>query len=316
MPPPDSAIILGADGFIGRHLVRRLAARGTAVHPVGRDAGDLADRDTALRLLAAAPRALRIFHLATRQRTGPVQFELQGELLAVNARIHLNVLEAWHAHQPQAKLVSLGSSCVYPESDAPVPETAFQTGSLHPSVRGYGLAKQLIAEGSAVFGQQSGVRWLHVVPATVYGPGDHTEPDRAHFMAALIARAVAGWRGGERRFEVWGSPDNVRDLLHIDDQIDALFAADAAFSDTIVNIAANEPVTIGGVAAAIRDTLGWGAEIVYPAGTFAGTRFKSIDSGRFLAATGCRPRVDLAAGIRSVLAADYCIAVPGGNART
>ncbi|HVH75853.1 MAG TPA: NAD-dependent epimerase/dehydratase family protein [Stellaceae bacterium] len=308
MPSPaEPAIILGADGFLGRHLVRYFAAQGWPVHPVGRGGGDLADRDTTLRLLAAAPRAGRIFHLATRQRTGPVQYGIQGELLAVNASIHLNVLEAWRLHQPQAKLISAGSSCAYPELPTPIPETAFQTGKLHPSVRGYGLAKQLLAEGSAVYGEQYGLCWLHCVLATVYGPFDHKEPERAHFMTALIARAVPGWRAGEWHFEVWGSPENRRDLLYVDDQIEAILAADRAFSDTILNVSANRPVSIGAAAAAIRDCLGWQAEIVHPPGSFNGAAFKSIDAGRFLAQTGWRPRFSLADGIRAVLAIEYGI---------
>jgi GDP-L-fucose synthase len=304
----DLAIVLGADGFLGRNLVRYFRERDWPVHAIGRDAGDLTDRELVLRLFAVAPGARRIFHLATRQRTGPVQYGIQGELLAANARLHLNVLEAWRMHQPQAKLISTGSSCFYPELATPIPEAAFQTGKLHPSVRGYGLAKQLLAEGSAVFGEQYGLHWLHCLLATVYGPCDHKEPDRAHFMTALIARAVAGWRAGERRFEVWGSPDNVRDLLYVDDQIEALLAADGAFSDTILNIAANRPVRIGTAAAAICDCLGWPADIVYPEGSFSGTAFKSIDSQRFLSATGWQPRFALADGIRAVLAADYGLA--------
>jgi GDP-L-fucose synthase len=305
--PSESAIILGADGFIGRNLVRELAERGWQVHPIGRQEGDLADRDTALRLLANAPRARRIFHLATRQRTGRVQYQIQGELLATNARIHLNVLEAWQLHQPQAKLISAGSSCAYPELSRPIPEEAFQTGPLHPSVRGYGLSKQVLAEGSAVFGQQYGLSWLHCLLATVFGPHDHTAPDRAHFMSALIARAVAGWGAGQPRFEVWGSPDNVRDLLYVDDQIAAILAADRGFSNTLLNVAANQPVSIGTAAAAICDCLGWPAEIVHPPDSFNGTAFKSIDSSRFLAATGWQPRFGLADGIKAVLAIDYGI---------
>ena len=37
-------IVLGADGFVGRHLVATWRARGWPVHPVGRDAGDFTDR--------------------------------------------------------------------------------------------------------------------------------------------------------------------------------------------------------------------------------------------------------------------------------
>ena len=111
MPWADSpTIVLGADGFIGAHLVRRCHAAGWPVYAIGRAAGDFTDAAVVEAALSAAPEAGRILHAITRQRTGPLQYGIQGELLHDNARIHLNVLEAWRLHQPQAKLISLGSS--------------------------------------------------------------------------------------------------------------------------------------------------------------------------------------------------------------
>ena len=100
----------------------------------GASAGDFTDPTVVDAALRDAPPAGRILHAVTRQRTGAIQYQMQGELLHDNARIHLNVLEAWRRRQPQAKLISLGSSCIYPESDRPIPETAFRSGLPHPSV--------------------------------------------------------------------------------------------------------------------------------------------------------------------------------------
>jgi GDP-L-fucose synthase len=299
------SIVLGADGFIGAHLVRRCRAAGWPVHAIGRAAGDFTDPAVVEAALSSAPKAERILHAITKQRTGAVQYGIQGELLRENAQIHLNVLEAWRRHQPQAKLISLGSSCTYAEAAHPTPEEEFGTGVPHPSVRGYALAKQLLATGSVTYGQQYGLRWLHVVMATVYGPGAHHEDGRAHFMAAMIARAVRTMRGGATEFEVWGNPGTVRDLLHVDDQIDALLAADAAFTDCILNITPNAPVTIGGCARAILAALGWEARITHPPGSFQGAGYKSLDSTRFLEGTGWRPRLTLEEGIAQVVQADF-----------
>ena len=302
---PSSAIVIGADGFLGRHMVRLLEERGCAVHAIGRAAGDLSDAPTTDRLLAAAPKADRIFHLVTRQRTGQVQYGLQGELLAINARIHLNVLEAWRQHQPQAKLVSTGSSCVYPEKDSPIPEEDFQSGPMHESVRGYGLAKQVLAVGSEAYSSQYGLTYLHLFLATVYGPNDHKAPDRTHFMTGMIDRAVREKAEGKSEFTVWGDPGTVRDLLYVDDQLDAILAADAAFENVQINCSSNQPVTIGACAEAIRDALGWPAEIVYPEGTFRGAAYKTLDATRFLEKTGWKPNVGLESGVRLVLDQDY-----------
>lgn len=306
MPYADQpTIVLGADGFIGRHLVATWQARGWPVHAIGRAAGDFTDRAVVDRVLSAAPKAGRILHAITKQRTGKIQFDIQAELLTDNARIHLNVLEAWRRHQPQAKLVSLGSSCVYPESDKPLPETVFRAGIPHPSVEGYALAKEVLITGCKTHGDQYGLKWLHCVLATVYGPGAHTEQHRDHFMAGMIARAVATHARGADGFEVWGSPDTVRDLMYVSDQIDAVIAADQAFENRILNVTANQPVTIGQCATAVLKALDWGVPVVRPPDSFQGAGYKSLDSTAFLKAVDWRPAVDLEQGVRMVLATDF-----------
>ena len=305
MPYADQpTLILGADGFIGGHLVDTWRTRGWPVHPVGRAAGDFTDFEVVARIFAAAPECGRVLHAITKQRTGAIQYDIQGELLTENTRIHLNVLEAWRRYQPQAKLVTLGSSCVYPESDKKLPETAYRSGPPHPSVRGYALAKEVLITGSETYGAQYGLKWLHCVLATVYGPRAHTEQHRSHFMAALIARAAAAHRAGATTFEVWGSLDTVRDLLHVDDQIAAVIAADSAFENRILNVTSNTPVTIGECAAAVLRALDWPARIVRPADSFQGAGYKSLDSSIFLDAVSWRPMIGLEDGVRSVLTTD------------
>src|SRR5437667_334452 len=239
---PGLTLIVGGSGFLGRNLQAWLGRRDMAFRAIGREAGDLRDRDTVLHLFAAEPPAARILHVATFQRTGQRQYEIPAELLDSNLRMHLNVLEAWACHQPQAKLISMGSSCAYPERPEPIPESSFQGGPLHDSVRAYGLAKQVLAVGSEVYASQHGLKWLHCVLATMFGPFDHLETDRSHFVGGMLARAMRERREGRREFTVWGRPDTVRECLHVADQIEAIFAADRAFENTIVNCGANTEV--------------------------------------------------------------------------
>jgi len=304
-PQAAADLIIGADGFLGRNFVSYLAAQGRSIAGIGRADGDLSDWATVERLFGALPKAARIFHLVTRQRTGSIQYGIQGELLAINARIHLNVLEAWRLFQPQAKLISVGSSCAYPESDKPLCETAYQSGPLHPSVNGYGLAKQLLAIGAQAYAEQYGMRHLHCILATLYGPGDHREPERSHFLGAMFDRAIQEKRQGKTEFSVWGDPNAVREALYIEDQISAILAADERFENQIVNCAANAPITIGEAARAICEVLDWRAPIVSPANSFQGTQYKVLDSSLFLQRTGWRPSYGLVEGLRRLYAMEY-----------
>lgn len=304
-PANATDLVIGSDGFLGRNFVSYLTAQGRAVACVERIDGDLADWASVERLFRALAKTERMFHLVTRQRTGAAQYGMQGELLAVNARIHLNILEAWRLFQPQAKLISVGSSCAYPESDAPLSEAAYQTGPLHPSVKGYGLAKQMLAMGAQAYAEQYGLRHLHCILATLYGPGDHHEPDRSHFLGAMLHRAVQEKAEGKAEFSVWGDPNAVREVLYVDDQMSAILAADAHFENMIVNCAANAPVTIGQAAEAIRGALRWNAPIVSPEGSFQGTRYKVLDSSLFLERTGWRPSWGLKEGLERLCALEY-----------
>ncbi len=297
----ELSLIVGGDGFLGRNLQAYFSAQGLPFVALRRDAGDLRDRPTVLRLFGELPPVGRIFHVATFQRTGPRQYEIPADLLDTNMRIHLNVLEAWARHHPQAKLISIGSSCAYPEHPEPIPARMFQAGPLHDSVRAYGLAKQALAVGSAVYGTQYGLKWLHCILATMFGPFDHLEPDRSHFIGGMAARAIREQREGRSSFTVWGSPDTIRECLYVDDQIEAVLAADARFENTILNCGANTPVSIGEVAQAILRALDWEAGIVYPEDTFRGTPMKVLDSTRFLDATGWRPRIGLEEGLRRLV---------------
>ena len=297
----EMTLILGADGFLGKHFCRLFAENGWPFHAIGKSAGDFSQRAHVERAFREAPRASRILHLITHQRTGQVQYDIPGSLLFENANIHLNVLECWRLFQPQAKLISTGSSCAYPESDKPLPEEAFQSGHVHKSVRGYALAKQMLAVGSETYAHEYSLKYLHLCLATIYGPGDYTAPDRSHFMTGMINRAVLEKAEGKSAFTVWGAPDTVRDLLYIDDQMDAILAADAAFENCLLNCGANAPVTIDQSARAVIEALDWDASLYYPPGSFAGANYKTLDCSRFLQKTGWRPKVGLVTGVGKVL---------------
>jgi GDP-L-fucose synthase len=297
----ETFLILGSDGFLGRNLQAYFERHDIPFVTIGRAAGDLRDRETVLRLFAELPPVGRILHVVTFQRTGNRQYEIPADLLDTNMRIHLNVLEAWHRHQPQAKLISTGSSCAYPEHPEPIAEGMFQAGPLHDSVRAYGLAKQVLAVGSELYRTQYGLKWLHCILTTMFGPFDHLEADRSHFIGGMTARAIREQREGRTTFTVWGSPDTIRECLYVDDQIEAVLAADAHFNDTIINCGANAAVSINEVAEGILRVLDWKANIVYPEGTFRGTGKKVLDSTRFLIETGWAPRTGLEEGLRRLV---------------
>ena len=273
----------------------------------GRSDGDLTDLAVAEQAIKKAKNASHIFHVVTRQRTGSEQLYIQGDMLQINSRIHLNVLDAWRRLAPHAKLVSTGSSCAYPESNKPLAEELFGTGELHPSVTGYGMAKRILAEGSEITAKQHNLKYLHVILATLYGPFDHKVANRSHFAGGMLNRAVESKRNNSQLYEVNGHPNTTRDLLYVTDQIDAILEAEANFENQILNCSSNCPVTLGQVGESIVAALNWKVPVNYNAGTSTGPGFKTIDAAKFLLTTGWTPKVSLQQGFEEILKADYDI---------
>ena len=123
MPYADRpTLILGGDGFIGRNLVEYWRARGWPVQAVGRAAGDFTDPAVVEAAFRAAPRGTgRIIHAITKQRTGAIQYEMQGELLRDNAQMTSSWIQL-------AFVVSaLGAACASPR---PEPESVTEKKQL------------------------------------------------------------------------------------------------------------------------------------------------------------------------------------------
>jgi GDP-L-fucose synthase len=85
-----------------------------------------------------------------------------------------------------------------------------------------------------------------VRPSNVYGPGDKFDFKVSHVTAALVRRVVER----QNPFEVWGTGNDVRDLIYIDDFMTGLFAAfRAADFHLEINICS-------GIGVSVRDILG------------------------------------------------------------
>lgn len=275
------ALVTGASGFVGRHLVARLREDGWEVTGLGREQVDLADPVAA----AAAVRDARphvLFALAAgRAAATPAQ---RAATTAVNTSPWL--VDA--LTDDCRAVVRLGSSTEYAAGDGPIDEDA----PLAP--RGFfGATKaagSLLLLGAAA---ERGVRAAVVRAFQVYGPGDKGE----RFVPAVLRAAATGevlalTRPGLRRDWVW-----------VGDVVDACVRA-ATGSDLppglVVNVGtgtqtSNEDI----VALAERVT---GRSVAVDVGAHPGRTWDTADwvaePSRARRLLGWEPAVDLAEGLR------------------
>ncbi|MGH6958077.1 MAG: NAD-dependent epimerase/dehydratase family protein, partial [Caulobacteraceae bacterium] len=179
--------VAGHRGMVGAALVRRLADEGCEVLTAGREALDLARQDQVDCWMAEA-RPDAIFLAAARvggiiaNSTRPADFIYENLIIAAN------VAEAAHRHGV-AKLMMLGSSCIYPRlAEQPIAEEALLTGPLEPTNEWYAVAKIAGLKLCQAYLRQYGCDFITVVPTNLYGPGDNFDPLQSHVIPALTRK--------------------------------------------------------------------------------------------------------------------------------
>ncbi len=273
-------LVTGAGGLVGRHLTRELERRGIPYRALTRADGDLRDLETARALFRSERGRAAIVHLAAWQAAGEFPQRRPGEILLRNARIHLNVLEAWRCELPEAKLVALGTSCAYPTKEGRLREDELLAGPIHGSVRFYGQTRRLLHEGIAALNQEFGLDGSFVVPATMFGEGDDFDERTAHVAGALTARFVKAADEGRQEVEVWGDGTQVRDFLYAGDFARVLCDLLPLLSRDVVNVGPGCGITIADLARRIARAAGFGGRIRFAPERYTGVRAKVLDVTR------------------------------------
>ena len=288
--------VAGHRGMVGSALVRRLSRE-----PVGeiltaeRSALDLT-RQAAVEEWVAANRPDVVIVAAARVGGIAANAARPVDFLHDNLMIEANIMRA-AADARVAKLLFLGSSCIYPKfAEQPIKESALLTGSLEPTNQWYAVAKIAGIKLAEAYRAQAGLDFISAMPTNLYGPGDNYDLESSHVIPALLRKAVAA-RDGGGPLTVWGSGTPRREFLHVDDLADALVHLLVHYSGAEhINVGFGEDLTIAELARTIAEVAGYDGEIAFDASRPDGTPRKLMDSSQ-LAALGWRPRIGLREGL-------------------
>ena len=207
------ALVTGASGFAGRHLVAACRDAGDVVAQASRSAGvDLLDRGGARAAVAEAEPDV-VYHLAALAHAG-ASWEDPAGYLTGNLTLALNVLEAVRAEAPGATVVVAGSGEVYgPPATLPVTEDA----PLRPQ-NPYAVSKASADLLAGLYADAHGLRVIRARPFNHAGPGQ--EPSYA--IASFARQAAAAAEAGRDPLRiVTGNPDTRRDYTDVRDVVRA-----------------------------------------------------------------------------------------------
>ena len=266
------AVVSGAGGFIGGHLVRALTLEGRTVRAVDRKplahwcqnlqypgvetvVVDVSTLDGARAALAGG--ANEVYHLAADM--GGMGFIEQHKVECM-----LSVLSSTHmlmaAHEVQAdRYFYASSACVYrADKQTSADVVPLREVDVYPAMPedGYGWEK-LFSERMARhfledFSLATRVARFH----NVYGPWGTWYGGREKAPAAACRKIAEAVQRGDDRIEIWGDGEQTRSFTYIDDGVDGVRRLTRSDVEQPVNIGSSELVTINQLYAAVADIAG------------------------------------------------------------
>jgi GDP-L-fucose synthase len=219
-----------------------------------------------------------------------------------NLLVQDNIIDSAH-RSGTAKLVFLGSSCIYPKlAPQPIKEEYLLTGPLEPTNEWYAVAKIAGLKMCQAYRREFGFNAISLMPTNLYGPGDNFDLQNSHVLPALIRRFHEAQRRGDETLSIWGTGTPRREFLHVDDLADAvLYLLKNYEGESIVNIGWGEDVTIRELAELVMAASGYRGRLEFDPSKPDGTPRKLLDTTR-LTALGWKPKIPLKAGIDSTFA--------------
>jgi GDP-L-fucose synthase len=288
--------VAGHGGMVGSALVRRLDRENCVILTATRAEADLR-RQAETEAWFAMTRPEAVFVAAATVGGILANDTRPGEFLYDNLVIASNVIEAAR-RTGVAKLLFLGSSCIYPRlAPQPMVEGVLLGGPLEPTNQWYAVAKIAALKLCAAYRRQYGCDFISAQPTNLYGPGDTFDLQASHVVPALIAKIHRAKAMDAHEVEIWGTGTPRREFLHVDDLADALVYLMRIYSEEEhINIGWGQDVGISELAALIRDTVGFQGGFRYDTSKPDGAPRKLLDVSR-LSGLGWQARIELPEGI-------------------
>ncbi|MDI6743236.1 MAG: GDP-L-fucose synthase [Smithella sp.] len=273
--------VTGGKGFLGRHLLKRLASAG-CLHLEVADLPEYNLTDIAdIRRMYEETNPQVVIHLAA--KVGGIGFnqDKPAELFYDNLIMGTQLLHEGYLRNIE-KFVALGTVCAYPKfTPIPFKEDDIWNGYPEETNAPYGLAKKMMLVQSQAYRQQYGFNSIFLLPVNLYGPGDNFDPRSSHVIPALIKKCFDAIDNKSDSLEVWGTGSATREFFYVEDAAEAIYLATASYNKSDpVNIGTNTEISIKDLTELIVNITGFTGRIVWDKSKPDGQPKRMLDTSR------------------------------------
>lgn len=305
MAPSRKILLCGATGFIGRNLLSFFAEQPdtevTAVwhkrppyntpKNVTWQQADLRNPEDVARVVPGHTQIIQA--AATTSGAGDI---VNTPYIHVTDNAVMNsymLRAAFDAHIEH--FVFFSCSVMYPSSDTPVSEEAFN-GEIESKYIGAGWTKLYIERMCEFFAGLGRTKHTVIRHSNIYGPHDKFDLKRSHFFGASVSKAMLA----SQTITIWGTGEEKRDLLHVDDLVAFVSLSLDKQSDmfALYNCGSGEAISVNEVVEKIVTATGKSLECVHDLSQPTIPFSLALDCSKARAALDWQPNVSLDDGIR------------------
>jgi nucleoside-diphosphate-sugar epimerase len=312
MSNQKKALVCGAGGFIGSHLVKRLKREGFWVRGVDLKypefseteaddfvIGDL--RDPYFCRSIVDTKFDEVYQLAADMGGAGYVFtgDNDADILHNSALINLNMLDACYKRNVKRIFYS-SSACMYPEYNQRDPENPkCSEDSAYPAMPDseYGWEKLFSERLYLAYHRNYGMEVRIARYHNIFGPEGTWRGGREKAPAALCRKVAIAKLTGQDYIEVWGDGKQTRSFLYIDECIEGTIRLMRSDWTGPVNIGSEEMVTIDQLAEMIMEIAGVKLEIRHVPGP-QGVRGRNSDNKLIYEKLGWKPTMPLIEGLK------------------
>lgn len=294
-------IVTGGAGFLGRHVVARLEARGARCMVPRSAQYDLTREVDVERLFGEHP-ADAVVHLAA--QVGGIGANRDNPGLFMYSNLAMGALTLEYARKAGiSKYLQVGTVCSYPKfTPVPFHEEDLWNGYPEETNAPYGIAKRALLVLAQSYRAQYGMNAVTLLPVNLYGPYDNFDLETSHVIPALIRKMDDAAREGRPTVELWGDGSASREFLYVDDCARAIVLALAGYEDAEpVNLGTGSEITIRRLAETIAQLTGFSGEIRWDTSKPNGQPRRCLDVSRAQSGFGFTAETSFEDGLRQTV---------------